>query len=106
MNKYRQLEMQEKTRSKKEEYKYFVGTTLKNPLEYEIGEKMVFKIRVKYMDDYLDIPFISYTLISDDGQNENGYIEKNADGWFISKLQYKKAASFIFKQRHVTKTKI
>ena len=82
MTNYRQLEMKAKTNKRKEEYKYFVGTTLKNPLTYEIGEKIVFKIRVKYMDDYLDIPYISYTLVSDDGQNTSGYIEKSEDGWF------------------------
>ena len=82
MNKYRQLEMLEKTNSRKEEYKYFVGTTLKNPLEYKPNEKMIFKIRVKYMDGYLDIPYIYYTLVSDDGQSRDGYIEKSEDGWF------------------------
>ena len=44
MNIYRQLEHQRKTNKKKEEYKYFVGTTLKPPLQYAIGEKMVFRI--------------------------------------------------------------
>lgn len=82
MNEYRQLELQRRTNKRKEEYKYFVGTTLKNPLEYKVGEKMIFKIRVKYMDDYLDIPYIWYSLISDDGQNKEGYIEKAEDGWF------------------------
>jgi cephalosporin-C deacetylase-like acetyl esterase len=74
--------MKEKTHSRKDEYKYFVGTTLKNPLEYGPGEKMIFKIRAKYMDSYLDIPYIRYSLISDDGQNYEGYLEKNSDGWF------------------------
>ena len=82
MNKYRRLEMLERTNKRKEEYKYFVGTTLKNPLEYAIGERIVFKIRVKHKDDYLDIPYIRYTLISEDGQNAEGYIEKSEDGWF------------------------
>ncbi len=82
MNNYRQLELQAKTNKKREEYKYFVGTTLKNPLEYEVGEKMIFKIRVKHMDDYLDIPYIWYSIISDDGQNTEGYIAKEEDGWF------------------------
>lgn len=82
MNEYRKLELARKTNKKKEEYKYFVGTTLKNPLEYKVGEKMVFKIRGKYMDDYLDIPYVWYSLISDDGQKTEGYIEKNEDGWF------------------------
>ena len=82
MNKYRQLELNAKTNHRKEEYKYFVGTTLKNALEYKIFEKIIFKIRVRYMDDFLDIPYVSYNLISDDGKNENGFIEKSADGWF------------------------
>ena len=59
-----------------------MGTTLKNALEYEIGEKMIFKIRVKHMDDYLEIPYIWYSLVSDDGQNEEGYIKVSEDGWF------------------------
>ncbi len=82
MNKFRQLELQRKTNKRKEEYKYFIGTTLKNPLEYKAGEKMTFKIRAKYMDDYLDIPYVWYSLVSDDGQNKEGYIEKAEDGWF------------------------
>lgn len=82
VNPYRQLEIQRKTNHKKEEFKYFVGTTLKHPLTYEIGEKMIFRIRVKYMDDYLDIPWIQYALVSDDGQKEEGYLPKGEDGWF------------------------
>lgn len=82
MNKYRKLEMQAVTNMRKEEYKYFVGTTLKNPLEYKIGEKMTFKIRVKHMDSYLEIPYIWYSLISDDGQNFEGYKQPAEDGWF------------------------
>ncbi len=97
MKNYRQLEMNAKTNHRKEEYKYFVGTTLKNPLEYSIGEKMVFKIRVKYMDDYLDIPYISYTLISDDGQNAAGYIEKSEDGWFYIEASMSKSG-FVYIQ--------
>ena len=45
MNEYRQLELNAKTNKRKEEYKYFVGTTLKNSLEYKIFEKIIFKIR-------------------------------------------------------------
>lgn len=97
MNKYRTLEMNAKTNKRKEEYKYFVGTTLKNPLTYEIGEKMVFKIRVKYMDDYLDIPYIHYTLISDDGQNEEGYIQKSENGWFYIEASITKSG-FVYVQ--------
>ena len=82
MNNFRQLELQRKTYKLKEEYKYFVGTTLKNPLQYEIGEEIVFKIRVKYIDDYMDIPFIWYSVVSDDGQDKEGYIKAADDGWF------------------------
>lgn len=91
MNKFRSLELQGKTNNKKEKYKYFVGTTLKNPLEYKIGEKMIFKIRVKHMDDYLDIPYVWYSLISDDGQNKEAYLEKSEDGWFYIEASMSKS---------------
>lgn len=97
MNKYRQLEMKEKTHKRKEEYKYFVGTTLKNPLSYKIGESIVFKIRAKYMDDYLEIPCIWYSLVSDDGQKCEGYIEKSFDGWFYIEASIKKSG-FVYGQ--------
>ena len=97
MNKYRKLEMQSRTNKRADEYKYFVGTTLKNALEYEIGEKIIFKIRVKYMDDYLDIPYIRYTLLSDDGQNEEGCIEKAEDGWFYIEASISKSG-FVYVQ--------
>ncbi len=82
MNKFRLLELPRKTNKKKEEYKYFEGTTLKNSLEYEIGEKIVFKIRPKFMDDYLDVPFIYCSLFAEDGNEWEKYIEKSEDGWF------------------------
>lgn len=97
MNKYRNLELQKKTNTKKEEYRYFVGTTLKNSLQYEVGEKMVFKIRAMYMDDYLDIPYIWYHLISEDGQNEEGYIPKGDDGWFYIEASISKSG-FVYVQ--------
>ena len=82
MNKYRLLEMKEKENNLKEDYKFFVGTTLKNSLAYKPGEKIVFKIRVKHKDDYLDVPYIYYTLSSDDDKKREGYIQKSEDGWF------------------------
>ena len=97
MNLHKQLELQRKTNKKKEEYKYFVGTTLKHPLQYAIGEKMVFKIRVKYMDDYLDIPYIRYSLVSDDGQAEEGYLPKGDDGWFYIEASISKSG-FVYIQ--------
>lgn len=97
MNEYRQLEMLKKTNSRKEEYKYFVGTTLKNPLQYKISEKIVFKIRVKYMDEYLDIPYVWYSLASDDGQSVEGYIKKADDGWFYIEASLSKSG-FVYVQ--------
>ena len=93
----RQLEMKAKTNHKREEYRYFVGTTLKNPLYYEIGEKMVFRIRVKYMDGYLDVPYISYTIVKDDGEKSEGYIEKSEDGWFYIESSISKSG-FVYLQ--------
>jgi cephalosporin-C deacetylase-like acetyl esterase len=97
MNKYRQLEMNAKMNHRREEYKYFVGTTLKNPLQYKPNEKMIFKIRVKYMDGYLDIPYIYYTLLSDDGQSGEGYIAKSEDGWFYIEASISKSG-FVYIQ--------
>lgn len=91
VNKYRSLEMKQKANLSREEYKYFVGTTLKNSLEYDIDEKIVFKIRAMYMDEYLDIPFISYSIVTDDGKNEEGYIDKSADGWFYIETSVSKS---------------
>lgn len=91
MNEYRHLELKEPTNARKDEYKYFVGTTLKNPLEYKPFEKMVFKIRVKHKDDYLDIPYVSCYLTSDDGQRSESFIEKGEDGWFYIEASISKA---------------
>ena len=82
MNNYRRLELQAKTKNLREDYRYFVGTTLNHSLQYEIGEKIIFKIRVKHMDEYLPVPYIWYTLTSDDGLKEEGYIKASTDGWF------------------------
>lgn len=91
MNEYRRLEIKEPSNNRKEEFKYFVGTTLKNALEYAPLEKMVFKIRVKHKDDYLDIPYVSYYLVSDDGQRREGFIEKSEDGWFYIEASVSKS---------------
>ena len=87
VNEDRQLELQRKTNHKKEEYKYFVGTTRKHALGYRLGEKIVFKIRVKYMDDYLDIPYIQYILTGDDGQSATEYLAKAEDGPLMGSCQ-------------------
>ena len=87
MNVYRRLEMLEITNKRKEEYKSLVRTTHKIPLEYKIGEKMIFKIRVKHMDTYLDIPYIWCLVISDDGQKREEYIEKTRTDGFILRRQ-------------------
>ncbi len=91
MNKYRMLEMKQMTNMSKTDYKYFVGTTLENPLCYKPFERIIFKIRVKYMDGYLDIPCVRYSLITDDGQKYEGYKEKSADGWFYIETSISKS---------------
>ncbi len=105
MNKYRKLELQVNSNKKKDEYKYFVGTTIKNPLEYKVGEKMLFKIRAKYMDDYLDIPYIWYSLVSDDGQEKEDYIEKSEDGWFYIETSISKSGFVYIKARACNENK-
>ena len=82
MNEYRSLELPRKSNKKKEDYKYFVGSTEKDPLSYKAGETMVFKIRAKYMDDFLSVPYIWYSLETEDGQKEEGHKVAAADGWF------------------------
>ena len=52
---------------------------------------MIFRFRVKYMDDYLDIPCVWYSLITDDGQKEEGYINKSEDGWFYIETSVQKS---------------
>ena len=61
---------------------YFVGSTLENPLEYKVGDEIVFKIRVKTADEYIDVPYISTEISGDDGQSSKGMIKKSEDGWF------------------------
>ena len=61
---------------------YFVGTTVKNPLEYKVGEEIVFKIRVKTAEEYIDVPYILYELYGDDQKTSKGFIKSNNDGWF------------------------
>ena len=78
----RNIELPRTANRKKEEYKYFVGTTLKNPLDYAVGERIVFKIRPKFMDGYLDIPYIWYSLVAEHGEMKDGYLGKSEDGWF------------------------
>lgn len=61
---------------------YFTGTTLKNPLEYRIGEEMIFKIRVECDGEPVAVPCIFYKLEGDDGARSEGYAEPSEDGWF------------------------
>ena len=58
---------------------------MKNPLEYEPDEEIIFKIRPKFMDNYIDVPFVFYTLISDCGKSEENYIKSGGDGWLYIK---------------------
>jgi hypothetical protein len=82
MHSFKHLELPRKTNKKKEEYKYFVGSTEKDALSYKAGEVMVFKFRAKHMDSYLPIPFVHYSLLTEDGKSEEGYKACAEDGWF------------------------
>lgn len=65
------------------QHAYFVGTTLKDPIRYTVNEPMIFKIKV--VDDNnedLSIPFIHYSVESDDGVKNDGYLSISDDGWF------------------------
>ena len=82
MSQTKHLELPRKTNKKKEEYKYFVGSTTKDALSYTAGEAMVFKFRAKHIDDYLPVPLVRYSLIAEDGQNKEDYAACAEDGWF------------------------
>ncbi len=69
---------------------YFVGSTTENAVEYKIGDEIVFKIRVKCAEKFIDVPQIKYTLDGDDGQKENGFISPADDGWFYIKTSLKR----------------
>lgn len=71
-----------KTNRKKEEYKYFVGSTLKNPLEYTSGERIVFRIRPKFMDGYIDVPSVRYSVYAEHSEIREGVVTSSPDGWF------------------------
>ncbi len=52
---------------------YFVGTTDKNPLEYEVGEEITFNIELKADGETISAPMFVYEI-----QHDNkGFIEKN-----------------------------
>ena len=91
MNDYRKLELQRKANHKKEEYKYFIGTTEKNPLEYRVGERIVFKIRAKHEDAFLSVPYLRFFLTCDDGQVYDGFAKPAEDGWFYIETTLKKS---------------
>ena len=82
MHSFKHLELPRKTNKKKEEYKYFVGSTEKDALSYKAGEVMVFKFRAKHMDSYFSIPFVHYSILTEDGKSETGYKACAEDGWF------------------------
>ena len=90
MSQTKHLELPRKTNKKKEAYKYFVGSSTKDALSYKAGEEMVFKFRAWYMDDYLPIPSVRYSLIAEDGKSEEGYLACAEDGWFYIKTSISK----------------
>ena len=91
MNPYRALELQGKGNKKKEEYKYFVGSTERDALSYRCSEKIVFRIRARHKDEYLDIPYIAYSLLAEDGKSDSGYLQRSEDGWFYIETSISKS---------------
>ena len=61
----------------KNEIKFFVGETNKNPLSYKCDEIMTFTITPRLGENFLDIPefrFYRWMIDGDDGRHEEGYI--------------------------------
>ncbi len=54
---------------------YFLGDTDKNPLEYEIGEKMVFEVTLYGDGKVISAPYLKYELSADDGKTSQGFVE-------------------------------
>ena len=61
---------------------YFVGSTTKNPLEYQPNEPMTFRLRVKTETEYMPVPFITYSCEGEDGVKTEGCVSPAGDGWF------------------------
>ncbi len=61
---------------------YFVGTTTNDAIGYSVGEEIVFKIRTRSDEGYVNVPLISYMLEGDDGKRSSGFCEPARDGWF------------------------
>lgn len=61
---------------------YFVGNTLKNPLEYKANEEIVFKVRAKTEEKFVDVPFIKCIVEGDSLPRSESILSANEDGWF------------------------
>lgn len=62
---------------------YFYGTTTKNPLEYKAGETMTFKLCViESAKKIVEVPYIFYSCVGDDGKENSGFAEASEDGYF------------------------
>ncbi len=61
---------------------YFTGTTLKNSIEYKVGEPITFKMRVESDGNHIEVPIVYYKIEADDGTSSDGYCEPSDDGWF------------------------
>lgn len=61
---------------------YFVGSTLKNAIEYKAGETATFKLKVKTETEDIPVPYIYYTCEGEDGVKSEGYSAPAEDGWF------------------------
>ena len=61
---------------------YFVGSTTKNPLDYQPHETMTFRLKVRTGTEDVPVPFIAYSCEGEDGIKTEGDTSPAEDGWF------------------------
>ncbi len=54
--------------------KHFVGSTDKDPISYEIGEEMTFKIALYAGEELASCPKFSWSVAGDDGKKDSGIV--------------------------------
>ena len=69
---------------------YFAGTTIKNPIEYKLGEPIVFKIWVECDGKRVIVPYIRFFIEGDDGEKSEGYIKSDTEGIFYIETTLKR----------------
>lgn len=76
-----------------EKYRYMYGTTLKNSLDYHVGEKIVFKLCGKEEEENFFVPKLSYQFKGDDGQVKSGIADCSEDGCFYLETTLEKCGA-------------